>query len=79
MKINLTATVKSDEVQIFADIFPQKAGAKFGLTANPANFSRRRLFTQDKGEPVLIVSVEEARRFAYEILRDTEGETDESR
>ena len=76
-EIKLTAIVKDKTVEIFADKFPEDAKDKFGLTAKPVSFERRALFGQitgDQSEPVLVVSTEEARRFAKEILRDTEGD-----
>lgn len=70
-EIKLTALVKGDIVEIFADVFPDDKKQKFAYTAK---FERRALWAQDTGESMLSVSVEEARRFAKEILRDTEGD-----
>lgn len=74
-EIKLTAIVKNGTVEIFADKFSKDwHGREFGYTALSARFERRALFAQDKSEPMLVVPVEEARRFAKEILRDTEGD-----
>lgn len=73
MEIKLTPLMKDDTVEIFADIYPDSDKSKFGLSAKPADFIKRPLFIQNTGDfaAVLTVSVEEARRFAYRVLKDT--------
>jgi len=76
MKINLTPMIENDKVQIWADIFSEDVhGNSFGLSAKPASFERRALFTQDKGKgPLLTISKEEAIKLAKEILRMTSND-----
>ncbi len=45
-----------------------ETGGKFAMTANPLTFIRRALFTQDKGESVFELPLEEAKKIAKEIL-----------
>ena len=74
-EIKLTAIVKDETVEIFADKFSKDwHGRESAETARPARFEHRALFTHYGGEPTLVVSAEEARRFAKEILRDTGGD-----
>lgn len=65
--ITPTALRKKGEVQIFFDKFPG-GNLKFGYTANPLTFTRRALFGTDSGEPTLILTPDEARKLAEEIL-----------
>lgn len=72
MKISLTPMIESDEVQIWADVFPEGVHicGKFSLSAKPASFEQRALFTQDKGEgPLLTISKDEAKELAEELLK----------
>lgn len=67
--MNLTTMVlkEDDECHIFADVFiPDR---KYCMTANPITFSRRFLFGTDRGDPMLIMPLEDAKRMAEEILK----------
>jgi len=67
--MNLTMTVlkEDDTCQFFADIFiPDR---KYCMTANSVTFSRRSLFPIDLGDPMLVMSLEDAKKMAQEILK----------
>lgn len=67
---NITMTVvrEQDDCQFFADMIPG-GGGKFVMTAKPVVFSRRSIFTQDSGDPMLILPLENAKKMAEEILK----------
>ena len=71
--MNLTMTVmkEGDDCQFFADEFPTDPKAKFAMSAKPATFIRRAMFTQDSGEygPLLTLPLADAKKMAEEILR----------
>jgi len=67
--MNITTTVlkEDNECQFFADVFiPDR---KYCMTANSVTFSRRYLFGTDPGTPMLVLSLEEAKKMAEEILK----------
>lgn len=67
MNITITALKEDNECHLFADVFiPDR---KYCMTANPVTFSRRFLFGTDRGEPMLVMSLEDAKKMAEEILK----------
>lgn len=67
MNITITALKENDECHLSADVFiPDR---KYCMTANPVTFSRRYLFGIDAGTPMLVLSLEEAKKMAEEILK----------
>ena len=70
--MNLTMTVvrEGDDCQFFADEFPTELGVKFAMSAKPATFIRRTMFTQDTGDygPLLTLPLADAKKMAREIL-----------
>lgn len=66
--IAMTVMKDGDECQFYADIFPAK-DSKFCQTANPVTFTRRAMFAQDPGEPMLVLSLDAAKKMAESILK----------
>ena len=67
MNITVTTLKEGDECHLFADIFiPDR---KYCMTANPVTFSRRYLFNKDTRDPILVMSLEDAKKMAEEILK----------
>lgn len=66
----MTVLKEGNECQFFADELSADIGDKFCMSAKPATFIRRAIFTQDSGDygPLLVLSLEGAKKMAKEIL-----------
>lgn len=70
MNLTMTVVKEGDDCQFFADKFPTEP-EKFCMSAKPATFIRRAVFTQDSGDfgPLLTLPLDQAKKMAAEILR----------
>ena len=67
-KISLVPVRNGDECQIFADIFPDELKT-LGLSAEPVAFTQRRIYEADRGPGLVSIPLEDAKKFAEEILK----------
>lgn len=74
MNLTFTANRLGDNIKLYVDRFDIDPDAKFCYTGGPVPFTRRATFTQDTGEPVFELSLDEARDLIKELLRSTIGD-----